>query len=774
MNNSKAYLKYMDKLTLKKLGDSSEAGLWITSLPVPAGATKNLKLGADNNPEAYSDRVYIKEIGNWISEEAGNPRRLLMIADGNNTAPDNLSLIPADKIDDEAPNASKADDYHTPDVSMVLLEKCEDPGFAWERHMAVISWKDKKLGIAMGLRTKGEVHWWEACKMVVLNDDLNCKEIEIGGAIPLVVYDSRDLRNNVGYDNPFLHKHNWLNGNIYARLHSNGVCEVYAHHINSKFFDDGLDLKDAVPVIGFKVFNEKDNIKDILGSWKGDRDNLRIGDIEFDISDSKHLATEDQPGSFDYENDFVVWQPYEGCELYGGIAPKVILKDEFIFHSKDKIIPRGMARTIRFSFSLSDRSPRVVRYLAPAWWYGLCQEFLPESLLPVSNEYDKVIESARKYIKEYIVRGGFEDGSVPRNTHVLGDAGKCEPGWEGEMPGGQFLCAWRTGDFEDYDLAMRSAYVFTDVYIDHAAKAVRMHGYPPNAFSVPMNRVHGPVLAYLETGDPYLLNAAKAVIDTSYYTHKNSWPRLCVGRDACFIRGAVLLYRYFNDLHYKEIAKDSIKDVVATQKEDGSFGDQGGGTGVHQWAAYIVKPWMGLMALGGVVDYLELHPDEPEMLAAVKKFGDWLMKERFEHIIKTESGDNAVKGWSYQHYFKDDIMFRSGRNEEWFKLKQPDDPLWHVEYLARFLGFCAIKFNDPSYLDAWAESYDGYYNRAGAEIRGDHGAVQVFQYIPWLQARLWNARPADNGIETDPFDFGPRTVRKAVIMSPMGNLECEL
>ena len=30
--------------------------------------------------------------------------------------------------------------------------------------------------------------------MVVLNDDLNCKEIEIGGAIPLVVYDSRDLR----------------------------------------------------------------------------------------------------------------------------------------------------------------------------------------------------------------------------------------------------------------------------------------------------------------------------------------------------------------------------------------------------------------------------------------------------------------------------------------------------------------------------------------------------------------------------------------------------
>ena len=39
-------------------------------------------------------------------------------------------------------------------------------------------------------------------------------------------------------------------------------------------------------------------------------------------------------------------------------------------------------------------------------------------------------------------------------------------------------------------------------------------------------------LAWLETGDPYLIETAQAVIDTAYWTHKNSWPRQTIGRDA--------------------------------------------------------------------------------------------------------------------------------------------------------------------------------------------------------------------------------------------------
>lgn len=744
MNSRFDYMKYIKSMRLKKLGNEQEAGLWIISLPVPENFSPDIALSGKD--------TYIDGIGQWPGENEYCPRRLLLIADGNNTAPESIYLSAATSIQSNK----------TPGVQMELIEKCGDPGFMWERHMVRIEWESKSVGLLMGLRKGEEVHWWEACNMVVLEDTPACRVVEIGGTIPVDIYDSEDLKKYKGYANPYLHKHQWLNGQIYARLHANGVCEVFAHHINSKFFDDGLDLKNIVPVIGIKVFNPENSIKDICGSWDGSQDAVTIGDVAFDMSQARHLATPEHPGQFMLDNGILVWQPYEGVELYGGISPMDKYGDGYIFRLSDHIFPRGMARTVRFSFSLSRQSPKIARYVAPAWWYGLCGEFLPEPLLPVSNEYDKLINASRNWIKEYIHRGGFEDGSVPRNNGKIEGSGRYEPGWEGEMPGAQFLCAWRTGDAEDYDLAMRSAYVFTDVYVDHAAKAVRMHGYPPHAFSVPMARVHGSIAAYLETGDPYLIRTARSVTETAYWTHKNSWPRMCVGRDACFIRGAVMLYRYFNDRHFKDLAKDSIKDVIASQRQDGSFGDQAGGTGIHQLGAYITKPWMGLMALGGVVDYLELFPEETDMLAAVKRYGGWLMRERFSH--------NGAMGWSYQHYFNGGITFRDAYSWAWTKLKQPGDDVWHLEYLARFMGYCSIRFNDPSYLDAWSESYSAVYGE-NPPVSGDHAATQIFQYIPWLQAKLWNAAIAGGEIKINPLNYGVRMPIEGKIMTPYGDIE---
>lgn len=738
------YLNLMDKMQLKRLGGEEAAGLWITSLPVPRDFDGGVSLAGKPG--------YIKEIGQWPGQKGASPRRLLMVSDGDNSAPESIKLSAA----------SLKDTGELPAVQMELVEKCSDPGFMWERHMAKITWGNKSIGLLMGLRTGEEIHWWEACNMVVLEETPSCRVVEIGGAIPVVITDSEHLKQFKGYANPYLHKHLWLNGHIYARLHSNGVCEVFAHHINSKFFDDGLDLKDIVPVIGIKVYGGEESLKELCGKWEGDRELVTIGDIPFSMSDARRLATPENPGQIGVDNGIVVWQPYEGAELYGGASPRDKYGDGYIFKVSDRVFPRGMARTVRFSFSLSPRSPKVVRYIAPAWWYGMCEEFMPEALLPVSNEYDKLIHSARKWIKEYIVKGGFEDGSVPRHSGKIEGSTRYEPGWEGEMPGTQFLCAWRTGDAEDYDMAMRSAYVFTDVYVDHAAKAVRMHGYPPHAFSVPMARVHGSVIAYLETGDTYLLDTARSIIETAYWTHKNSWPRMCVGRDACFIRGAVMLYRYFDDQHFRDIARDSIKDVIASQKPDGSFGDQGGGTGIHQLGAYITKPWMGFMAMGGVIDYLELFPEEQEMLESVKKYGDWLMKERFDH--------NGVMGWSYQHNFNGGTRFRDAYSWEWTNLKQPGEKLWHQEYLARFMGFCSSRFNDPSYFDAWAESYSAVYGE-NPVVGSDHAATQIFQFIPWLQAKLWNASVMEEGIEVRPANYGSRMPKEGRIITPYGEVE---
>jgi len=247
------------------------------------------------------------------------------------------------------------------------------------------------------------------------------------------------------------------------------------------------------------------------------------------------------------------------------------------------------------------------------------------------------------------------------------------------------------------------------------------------------------------------------VIETAYWIHKNSWPRHAIGRDACFIRGAMILYRFLGETGYLRIARDSITDVIASQRPNGSFGDQGGGTGIHQWGGYISKPWMGLMALGGVIDYLEMFPDDEEATGCVKRFADWLMKERYDH--------DGVMGWSYQHDYnglRQHFNARTGKGSDLLGNK-----LWHVDYLARMLPFCSLRYGKPAYMAAWEESFRATTLKENARQTGDHSAAQNVQYIPWIQARLWNATLTANGIDLQPVRPGDKS-GKATIMTPKG------
>src|SRR5690606_15515820 len=101
-----------------------------------------------------------------------------------------------------------------------------------------------------------------------------------------------------------------------------------------------------------------------------------------------------EPGSMVYDGDFLVWQPYQGACMYGGVQPKAVSGDEWHFRSHEHKWPRGMARTLRFSLSLSDRSPRIARYVAPYWWYGATAELHAKPYLPVSDGLDKRLDEA--------------------------------------------------------------------------------------------------------------------------------------------------------------------------------------------------------------------------------------------------------------------------------------------------------------------------------------------------------------------------------------------
>jgi hypothetical protein len=81
------------------------------------------------------------------------------------------------------------------------------------------------------------------------------------------------------------------------------------------------------------------------------------------------------------------------------------------------------------------------------------------------------------------------------------------------------------------------------------------------------------------------------------------------------------------------------------------------------------------------------------------------------------------------------------------------------------LGYCTIKLGDPKYLDAWAESY-----RVLTPGEMDHAISAALQFLPWLQAKLWNATLSDEGISIRPLHFGSRTPLEARIMTPEGEV----
>jgi hypothetical protein len=416
-----------------------------------------------------------------------------------------------------------------------------------------------------------------------------------------------------------------------------------------------------------------------------------------------------------------------------------------------------VARTLRFSLSLNPaRSPRIARYLAPAWWYGACAEVTPRPYLPVRNEFDEVVEGALRYPAAHIVQGGFEDGCLPRAARQAGEE-RHETSWEGELPAAMLVQSWLRQHADEHARALRACYFFTDIAVDHAMRLVRMHGYLPPAVSLPMQRVHACVLGWLETGDPYLGETARAVVANAYLLHKNSWPRLATGRDACSIRGAILLYRYTGDRHYLTLGRDMIADVIATQQPDGSFRDQGGGTGIHGWGAYITKPWMCCMAVGGMLDYLDLVPEDEAVAASVLRLADWLLAERWFH--------HGVRGWSYKHFCKGGRRQYSPREGGELKLPTPD--LWHSDYLARILPWASERTGNPAYFDAFMESFNAKSER---ERRGDHAVAQSLQFLPWLQARLWRVELGAKGLTMAPAHYGERTPASGSLLTPEGEV----
>src|SRR5262249_24327670 len=140
-------------------------------------------------------------------------------------------------------------------------------------------------------------------------------------------------------------------------------------------------------------------------------------------------------------------------------------KDGYRVKAHERRIPKGVARTVRFHFSLGDAAPEVSRLVAPEWWYAVCGDLWPDDVLPVRNELDARIDRTYQECMTADRRGRFDEG-------VLAGA------WEGESPYAELLYYYRSGKLDQHRRALRDAYHIADIAFDHSTETIRMTDYP--------------------------------------------------------------------------------------------------------------------------------------------------------------------------------------------------------------------------------------------------------------------------------------------------------
>jgi len=515
-------------------------------------------------------------------------------------------------------------------------------------------------------------------------------------------------------------------------------------HINGHRFDEGRAQQDVTPVIGFTMAGEVDEKLD------GSRARFAVGGVTLDFSDAVPLVSAEHPGSLKREGDLVVYQPYEGVEIAGDSTQRK-REDGFLVKAAEKCFPRGVARTVRFNASLSDVAPVVQRLTVPEWWYALSGELWPDAALPVRDAWDERIDRTyQKTTEDH--RGRFDEAFLGRN-------------WEGEVPYAELLYYYRSGQPEHCRRAVRDAYHVADIGVDHATETLRMTTYPlDGSIAPPLFRTLGMLAGYLETGDPYLLECAESVSSHWYWMDRQAWPRFAYGRDGASIRSLIWLWDYTGKEDYATMARDAVARMLQCQRPDGSFGDQGVGTGLHASSHLPIKPWMANLAMDSVIDLLERGVADEALWRAFRKYCDFLMKARV--------GEKGQRCWPYQW------MYGDGFYDPWLEFRDPKcegklpvAPGFAHGHKARALNLATRRLKSPRYFDAWLEFYDAHW--AGKELpRGNdyHLFNRTLQFLPYAQAHSWNAHWRDGAVEIAPVLSARRPEMEATLVTPLGPL----
>ncbi|MCD6394371.1 MAG: DUF982 domain-containing protein, partial [Planctomycetes bacterium] len=474
------------------------------------------------------------------------------------------------------------------------------------------------------------------------------------------------------------------------------------------------------------------------------------------LEDASTLFSESHPAEMRTANGILEYRPYSGVEIYGRRNnPAEDRSIGKIVAAEERRIPRGVARTVRFVVSLGEAPPRIARYRLPAWYYASCGHLWPDGVFPAKGRTQPMLERGGRWLCENMLCGCFEDGSVGRGDRWRN--GKiAESGWEGETPFALLWYYYLTGEAEALQAALRDAYNVADIATDHTDMAVRMHGHRLGARSLPMQRVLGLVAGYLETGDPYLLETAQAVMDHAYWWDRTNWPRRSVGRDAAYVRGLLALADVTDGEHYIERAREALRRFSERQLDSGAFTDQGGTTGFHGNVNVIVKPWMNLILCEAMLDFLE-RTEDPVIEKTLLKVVDWLISV----AITNEKGE-VYWGYKYRHGDNEALPWAPEYRLPLVRHGRP------YPYVMRPLLYAARRTGQSKYLDVCLRNLD--MEDSGERHGFDQLANKSVEQSAWFESHLWAARWDDDKLLVNPAPLPDGALIEGKIQTSAGDI----
>jgi len=604
-------MKELEKemLKLKALHGTGEYDYGVVSLPLPNEPGISVEVEgstAQSVPMGYWPRSEERPGGPRI------PRRMLVFFTRPELYPVVPDVILSKEVTPSAPNPDLAS------VEVRDLEAMAERGDEeWDSYFkttceVVVRHEGKETGIRLAYENDSGSHLWQYVVAEKLWEGPLCAGWRAGGHI-YTEDESRHRRDRerIKGTRDDVYRDHTLQASVYLVVFADGTVSLTAHWINGRIYG-GTGPTKGVPVVYVRgASGTADGEK---RAWDGSAPVLSGDPVVLDLSDAADLVSPEHPGKLSREGDLVRWQPVEDTHIVIRSRPKADGEGvEWIevAGSKDGLV-EGAGRSVRWMMNLAGKTPRIQRFLAPREWYGRCAEFTP---FPVEEtpdgEWSELSRRATDVILRNCVSGSFTSGGIFRYLDQHGK-GCYELSFDANEARSLFRRSYWDQDPKVYDLALRNAYLCADLGMDHARDIVHYHGDPGDwrIYSLIYMRFSGYVHGYLETGDAYLLESAKAVARNYASHHMLNWPRRGIGRDADPLTGINLLYDFTGDEHYYDFARDFAGHVAKVIFEENGKWHCGSGVGPAMGVnAAIGDSWNGGHFTSGFTEWL-MRADE--------------------------------------------------------------------------------------------------------------------------------------------------------------------